>query len=356
MIFDDYALIKKAYSDTSKGKREQGNHIKYSYFLEPNLYNLQHRLQNNLYHPAHLREKKINYPKKRVAQVPSVEDKIVQHLICDNYAYERLTKPLIKETSACIKGRGSDHARNLLKEQLHHFYRTHHKMPYILKMDIHSYFASIEHKGLIKLIERYIEDEQIKFVLYSFLDLTEIGLPLGLQQSQLLANLNLSEMDHMFKEKYRVDEYGRYMDDFYILSADLSFLLMLKEDIEKYLNGRGLELNPKSAITYNKIEYLGFTYKLTDTGKVICKLANGKKITQRHRLKLLAEELAVEKKSIEYVAASYQGWRNHASKGNTRNVLLAMDKMFDDALSKYGFRLDVIVVGGKEKVKIWQEQ
>lgn len=356
MIFDDYALIKKAYSDTSKGKREQENHIRYSYFLEPNLYNLQYRLQNNMYKPAPLRIKQIYYPKRRVAQVPSVEDKIVQHLICDNYAYERFTKPLIKETCACIKGRGSDYARNLLKEQMHRFYRKHHTMPYILKIDIHSYFASIEHQGLIELIDRYIEDKQIKFVLLSFLDLTEIGLPLGLQQSQLLANLNLSELDHLLKEKYQVDENGRYMDDMYIFSDDLSFLEMLFEEIEKYLNKKGLELNPKSAITYNKIEYLGFTYKLTDTGKVICKLANGKKITQRHRLKLLAEELAVEKKSIEYVAASYQGWRNHASKGNTRNALLAMDKMFDNALSKYGFRLDVIVVGGKEKVKIWQEQ
>lgn len=353
MVFDIDTILYPSWKAASKGKHLQLNQAKYEYFLTENLYRLQEKLELDLYTPSLLRIKRITIPKKRIAQVPSLEDKIVQHAICDFYAYDALTKPLIKETCACIKGRGTDYARELLKSQLSDFYRHTKKKPYILKVDIHSYFASIPHDRAKKLVNRYILDKEVKHIMYKFIDLTTKGLPLGLQQSQLLANLYLCKLDHLIKEKYRCKWYGRYMDDFYIISEDKAFLESLLKDIEKYVNSIGLELNPKTKISYNKIEHLGFVFKLTDTGKVIMSLNNGKKLTQRHRVKLLAKQFANGEKTIQQVCDSYNGWRQHASKGNTRPAVLAMDKALNNAFKPYGYKA---YVGEKGQIKLCQDQ
>ena len=64
-------------------------------------------LNNGSYQPDPLREKQVLYPKRRIVQVPSLNDKIVQHVICDGYAYEPMTKSLIREASANTRGRGT---------------------------------------------------------------------------------------------------------------------------------------------------------------------------------------------------------------------------------------------------------
>ena len=75
-------------------------------------------LKNGKFYPQGLRIKIVRFPKVREIQVPTIRDKIVQHFICDNYLTEVLEKPLIKETSACITGRGTRYAINIIKEQL----------------------------------------------------------------------------------------------------------------------------------------------------------------------------------------------------------------------------------------------
>lgn len=146
--------------------------------------------------------------------------------------------------------------------------------------------------------------------------MTEVGLPLGLQQSQLLANLNLSELDHIIKEEYRFKYYGRYMDVFYMFSNSKEELEIAFMQIEMYLNEIGLNMNKKSGITYNSFEFLGFKFHVTETGKVIKRLVNNKKKTQKNRLRVLVKELAENEKTIEQIRNSYEGWRMHALKGN----------------------------------------
>lgn len=341
MVFS-YELLYFAWGSMSKGKREAPNQAQYQYELEERLYDLQERLESGTYQPAPLRLKKIYIPKYREVQVPSTEDKIVQHAICDAYLYPLLTNTLIRETSACIRGRGEKAAAKILKKQLCRFWRVHHKKPYVLKCDIHHFFASIPHERLLGLIDRYVPDEDVLALMRKFIALTEVGLPLGLQQSQLLANLYLSEMDHKIKELLRVAFYGRYMDDFYILAESQEELVKYLHWITGYVESIGLKMNPKTKISYNRVDYLGFTYFVTDTGKVVRRLSKNKRQTQRHYLRLTTKEIQAGKCSPEEAAKSYCGWRKHAMKGNCRNLVLAMDQYFDEQLRGIGYMLHVV--------------
>lgn len=351
MVFT-YEILYHAWKQTSRGKSTMSNQIRYKYNLEEKLFDLQYRLNSKTFCPSPLRTKEIFLPKYRIAQVPTMEDKIVQHAICDNYAYEALTKPLIKETAACIRGRGTLYAIELMKNNLHRFWRKYHARPYVLKCDIHSYFDSIPHDRLRRIVDRHIDDEDIKHIILQFIDLKDRGLPLGLQQSQLLANLYLSEMDHKIKEQFRCKYYGRYMDDFYIFSDSYEGLETLLDWIKDYTRSIGLELNPKTAIISGDIDFLGFSFRLTATGKVVVRMQKSKKQTQKHRLRLMTKQIASGTITPEQAAASYTGWRVHASHGNCRNLLIAMDKYFSSQLSEIGYQLNI-----KEKqVIICQEQ
>ncbi|MBQ8578621.1 MAG: reverse transcriptase [Clostridia bacterium] len=338
MVFT-YAMLYQAWRDTVAVNSTEPNRARYKYYLEENLYSLAERLENGTFEPSPMRLKTIYYPKLRTAQVPSLEDKIVQHAICDNCFYDAATKPLIKETSACVRGRGNLYASWILKEQMHRYYRKHGKMPYFLKCDIHHYFASIPHDRVYMLLDRYVEDEEVKNIMRKFIGMTDIGLPLGLQQSQLLANLYLSEMDHRIKEVLRAEFYGRYMDDFYIMHHDPDYLRSCLAYIDGYVQSIGLTLNPKTEIHRGNMDYLGFNYHLTDTGKVIQRLVKSKRNTKRRQLKKMLRDLAENKITAEEFAASYLGWRAHALQGDCYALVAAWDDWLRGELKKIGYHM-----------------
>lgn len=297
-------------------------------------------LNNGSYQPDPLREKQVLYPKRRIVQVPSLNDKIVQHVICDGYAYEPMTKPLIREASANTRGRGTDYGRDILVKHLRAFWRKYKRPPYILKCDVHSFFASIPHDRLLQLIDRYIDNPIVKSQMEAFVALTDQGSPLGLQQSQLTSNLYLSELDHKLKERLGVEFYGRHMDDFYILSDSRAWLEEIWAWIRRYLDSIGLELNPKTNIFYRSFDYIGFRFIVSDTGKVIVRLSPGKLKSKRRHLKKQAGELASGKKTPEQLEASYFGWRVHAFKAkNARTQIINMDTYFNGLLQQAGYRL-----------------
>ena len=53
----------------------------------------------------------------------------------------------------------------------------------------------------------------------------------------------LNDLDHAIKERYRCKYYGRYMDDFIIISESKEKLKEVRHFIEEYLETRGMKLN-----------------------------------------------------------------------------------------------------------------
>lgn len=334
-----YEMLERGWRNTVTINSTEPNRVRYRYFLEDNLYALLAALQDGSFQPSPMRLKQIYYPKPRIAQVPSLNDKIVQHVICDNYATEALQKSLIKETSACIKGRGDGHASQILIDQLHNYYQKYGSSFYCLKCDIHGYFASIEHSRVESLIDRYVFDPDVILILKKFVRSSDRGLPLGLQQSQILANLYLSELDHRMKETLRSRYYGRYMDDFRIISDNLDYLQYCWHDIEDYVSTIGLELNPKTTIVRNSVSFLGFQYHLTDTGKVIKALDKSKKNSKRRQLNLMLDQLQYGDLSAKKFADSYGGYRSHVLRGNCNALIHNWDSWVRERLRELGYGL-----------------
>ena len=67
------------------------------------------------------------------------------------------------------------------------------------------------------------------------------------------------------------------------------------------------------------------------------------------------QELVIEMNEYK-IAVSYQGWRQHAWKGNTRNMILKMDEYLNGLLEPLGYRMRMQYRGWdkKKKRKKWR--
>ena len=111
---------------------------------------------------------------------------------------------------------------------------------------------------------------------------------MGNQTSQWFALYYLDGLDRLAKEKYRIKYYTRYMDDCIMIHKDKEYLKKclagMKDYVEKDLL---LEFNEKTQLTAikNGVDYLGFHFYLSDTGKVIRRLRTRSKRRWKRRLK-----------------------------------------------------------------------
>lgn len=165
-----------------------------------------------------------------------------------------------------------------------------------------------------------------------------MGVPLGNQLSQLDALLALSPLDHEIKEQMHIKGYGRYMDDFYLIHKDKEYLKECLERIKAFVEERGMHLNEKKTkiVTLEQgVDFLGFHFYLTDSGKVIQKLAKKSIVHHKAKLKKMKKLLDEGKITFKACQEAHNGWKAHAQRGNTYYLLKAMDKRFRELFKDY---------------------
>ena len=279
----------------------------------------------------------IHEPKKREIISNRFKDRVFQRSMVDNYLYDAITKSFIYDNCACQVGKGTDFARNRLKCHMQRFFRKHGLDGYVLKCDIKNYFGSTNHEKSLLFLQNYIDDpwvfEHLRAIFdsYSDKDNPGVGLGLGSQINQLTQLLFLSELDHYIKEELKIKRYARYMDDFPLIHQDKKHLVFCREVIGEKLGVLGLRLNDKKTQLFplkQGINYLGFKFKLTETGKVLM-LLNKENIKKRKR-KLRGYKKLVDEGRMtrEKADQCYESWKAHAKKGNSYWLLKRMDEYY----------------------------
>lgn len=278
-------------------------------------------------------------PKEREIISTKFKDRVFQRSLCDNHLYDAITKSFIYDNCACQVGKGTDFAMDRLNCHMQSFFRKHGLNGHVLKCDIKSYFGSTPHETAKKAVGKNIKDEwvlkHIEGIIDSFSldDNPGIGLGLGSQATQLIQLAVLDELDHFIKEELKIKQYIRYMDDFILIHDDKKYLKECLIKINAKVEELGLRLNTKKTQVFplkQGINFLGFKFKLTDTGKVI-RLLSKQNIKKRKRKlrkfkKLVDEGRVTKAKSDE----CYESWKAHARKGNSYNLLKRMDRYYEN--------------------------
>jgi RNA-directed DNA polymerase len=188
----DYDALRDAWREVRQRKTTKPLILRYESNLAVNLGRLERALQDGSYKPKRHFEFWIHDPKARLIQAPCLEDRIVQHAVC-NVLRMPVQQRLIEHTYSCLIGRGTHRCSEQFLE-----YLDNPRWRYALKLDISKFFYSIDHACLTQELERIIGCRKTLDLLQLFITANgdTCGIPIGASTSQILANLALNPLDH----------------------------------------------------------------------------------------------------------------------------------------------------------------
>jgi retron-type reverse transcriptase len=149
-----------AWRNARKGKSKRKDVIKFEKDLIKNLLDLHYELKNTTYKPKPLVTFVLRDPKTRVISKSYFRDRIVHHAIILAIAY-KFEKGFIYESCANQKGKGALFAVQRFRVFSRKFTNNFTSPAFCLKADIKHYFQEVNHKILMDIIHRKIEDNDI---------------------------------------------------------------------------------------------------------------------------------------------------------------------------------------------------
>lgn len=315
----------QAHRKARRGKRNRSDVIEFELDMANQLCKLQNALEGNIYRPLPYHEFTIHDPKERKIHALQYRDRIVQHSLCDNIIEPFMEKHLIYDNAASRIGKGTHFAMERLNGFFRDYAGKYGTEGYILKFDVRKYYDSIDHQILHALCQKafgYDEDllRLIRIIIDSYGKEEGKGIPLGNQTSSWFALYYLDGLDRLIKERLQMKYYSRYMDDGIILHQDREYLRYCLEQMRDYaVKERKLELNQKTQIVpmSQGVDYLGFHFYLTDTGKVIRRLRTSNKKRMKRKLKRFRHAYREGKITQEAVHRSLVSYQGHLSHGHT---------------------------------------
>lgn len=296
---------------------------------------LSEELHSGTYKAAPTKHFTITYPKPREIASVAFRDRVYQRSLNDNVVYPAMTRSFIYDNFACQKGKGTDAARNRLKDFIREHYRKHGTEGYVAQFDIHGYYPNMRHDVAEAAFRKYLPPwayDRVQEILRGQYT-GERGYNPGSQLVQIAGISVLNPLDHYIKERLRVHHYIRYMDDLILIHPDRAFLERCAAEINQQLAAIGFEANPKKTRLYplhEGIMFLGFRFSLTPTGKVLMQIDPQRVKAQRRKLYRLVKKAKTGGIDRANVDMAYAAWRNHASKGNSYHLLQRMDKYYND--------------------------
>jgi len=275
--------------------------------------------------------------KIRYIEAPSQRDRVVQKVLCQKVLVPQLTKPLIYDNYASLKGKGTTFARQRIDSMLRKFISKYGNNGYVLQVDIKKYFESIDHQVLKDMVHKRLNETNDVLDLIDYIIDTSSksnkGLNLGSEAPQILAIYYLSPIDNYIKSVRGIKYYGRYMDDMFIFSNSKDELKLLLEEINVQLAKVKLEVNEKKT-HITKLSH-GFTFmqiKYSIDGNKIVKRPTREKIArERRRLKKFKSLYDNGRMTELDIHNCYKSWKNSITKDCNRcsKSIANMDRLYD---------------------------
>lgn len=225
------------------GKKKKKDVLTFERHLEDNLFKLYYELKEKAYRPGGYSGFYVRDPKVRLIHKATVTDRVIHHLV--SRELERIFEPSFYTHSySCRKNKGTHKGVLALYSLARKVSKNNTKTCWALKCDIKKFFASVNHKILLKILERKIKDEDFIGLLRKIIDgfysdqtidaSNKKGIPIGNLTSQYFANIYLNDLDQFVKHTLKVKDYIRYADDFIILSPDKTYLENLLPSVEHF--------------------------------------------------------------------------------------------------------------------------
>jgi RNA-directed DNA polymerase len=256
-----------AWQEFVVGKRDKKDVVEFSLNFADNILQLHDQLVNLDYQHGGYHGFYISDPKLRHIHKASVRDRLVHHAVY-RLIYPFFSKIFIAHSYSCQLNKGAHRALRDFQRMAIQVSQNNNKTCWVLQCDISKFFDSIDHQLLLKMLERYITDKKIFFLLKNIINSFETyygkGLPLGNLTSQLFVNIYMNVFDQYIKHGLKAEHYIRYADDFIVLSPCKKQLILTLSKIKGFLSDKlKLELHPKKVYLKtlaSGIDFLGWIH------------------------------------------------------------------------------------------------
>ena len=150
------------------------------------------------------------------------------------------------------------HVRKLLKER---------DIKYVAQLDVRKCFPSIPQDKLLNFIDKYVANDDVKWLVHKLVGTFEDGLSIGSYLSQYLCNLYMSQLYHEISENMFYERRGKrisyvkhvlfYMDDILLLGRNAKTMHLAVDRIVQYARDvMGLEI--KATWNVRKVKDMDF--------------------------------------------------------------------------------------------------
>lgn len=285
------------------------------------------------------------YERGHLRHIKSVgmRTRVEQRTGCDHALMPAITRHLIYDCGACVKGKGQTFSERRFMRHLCRTIKKYGTDAWVLFYDFHGYFDSIDHARIKAAIGKLFHDRRLTYVFGKWVDAfrdpgcAARGLGLGSQISQGLALEHANGLDHAMKEGLRFKDYGRYNDDGYAFAGSKQELEQALDTIRAICDSLDIELNEKKTriqkIT-QPMHYLKKVYKVTPTGRVIKLVSRKSKVRQRRKLKKLAKKVRDGLLTVRDAWQSFQSWRSGVKRARGYNAIKNMMRLFNSLFSR----------------------
>ena len=229
---------------------------------------------------------------------------------------------------------------------------------WVVDADIQSYFDTIDHELLLKMLQRRISDRRVLKLIGQWLkagvleegdwSASELGSPQGGVISPLLANIYLHVLDMYWAEQYsHLGQLIRYADDFVIICRTKREAEQALQAVKQIMTKLKLTLHPTKTRVVDMgregFDFLGFHFhklKAKKSNKLLPYMWPGQKamkavrtkihqITERKRLSNPLTEV------VKYLNLVIRGWRNYFKSGNSTEKFQDLDRYVWQRLQKW---------------------
>jgi RNA-directed DNA polymerase len=258
-----------AWREFLRGKKKRKDIAAFQCRLMDNIMSLHAELIGKTYLHAGYEAFSITDPKPRSIHKAKVRDRLLHHVLY-NEIYSYFDRKFIHDSYSCRVSKGTHKAIHRFESFARTVSKNNTRTCWILKCDIRKFFASIDHVILFAILEKHIEDGDMRRLLGRVIDSFQtisrpnVGLPLGNLTSQLLVNIYMNEFDQYMKRDLKIQHYIRYADDFVILSGSKKELEDLVPVIRNFLQEKlKLELHPNKLFLKtlaSGVDFLGWVH------------------------------------------------------------------------------------------------
>src|SRR6266487_2225823 len=232
--------------------------------LETNLTRVSQQLADGSYRPQAVRRQWVAKPgssEKRPLGIPTVRNRVVETALCNvlEPIYER---DFAEQSYGFRPGRGCKDALR----RVDHLLKA--GQTWVVDADLKSYFDTIPHEQLMRLIEEKVADGRVLELIRKYLRQgvlenlrewqPEAGTPQGAVISPLLSNIYLDPLDQLMAAKGI--EMVRYADDFVVLCPSEAAAQRALEVVQQWMATAGLTLHPEKTRIVDATQPGGFDF------------------------------------------------------------------------------------------------